>query len=316
MSTSSVFVGIDVSKSRLDVAIRPSGEQFGTSNDEAGITRLIERLAGLEIGCIVLEATGGLELPALAALIQTGLHAVAVNPRQVRHFAKAVGRLAKTDRIDAVVLAQFAEATKPELRPVPDEETLALSDLLTRRRQVLEMLTAERNRLTRSKGSVREHIASHIRFLEEETHRLDHDLAHLLKESTVWREKDDLLRSVPGVGPVLSTTLLAELPELGTLDRKKIASLAGLAPFNCDSGLLKGRRMIYGGRAPVRTALYMATLVASRHNSIIRECYQRLIGAGKAPKVALVACMRKLLVILNAIVRKGIPWKEQACSLA
>ena len=315
LSASSVFVGIDVSKSRLDVAIHPGGEQFSTGNDEAGLARLVERLAGQAIACIVLEATGGLELPAVGALIQAGLPVVAVNPRQVRHFAKAMGRLAKTDQIDARVLAHFAEAAKPQIRPVPDEATLALSDLLARRRQVIEMLTAERNRLIRSKGSVREHIASHIRFLEEEADRLDHELAHLLKESPVWQEKDDLLKSVPGVGPVLSTTLLAELPELGSLDRKKIASLAGLAPFNCDSGLLKGKRMIYGGRAPVRTALYMATLVATRHNPVIRECYGRLIGAGKAPKVALVACMRKLLVILNAMVREGIPWKEQACSL-
>ncbi len=316
MSAPNVFVGIDVSKSRLDVAIRPSGEQFGTSNDEIGIARLLSRLAGRGLACIVLEATGGLELPALAALVQAGWHAVAVNPRQVRHFAKAIGRLAKTDAIDAVVLALFAEATKPEPRPVPDEHAITLSDLLARRRQVMEMLTAERNRLARSKGSVREHIASHIHFLEEEVDRLDHELARVLEESPVWREKDDLLRSVPGVGPVLSLTLLAKMPELGTLDRRKIASLAGLAPFSCDSGLLKGKRMVYGGRAPVRTALYMATLVATRHNPIIRQYYQRLIGAGKAPKVALVACMRKLLVILNAMLRSGMPWKEQARSLA
>ena len=316
MSDGSVFVGIDVSKNRLDVAIHPSGEQFGVSNDEVGIASLIARLAGRGIGCIVLEATGGLELSVLAALVQAGLHAVAVNPRQARHFAKALGRLAKTDRIDALTLALFAEATKPEVRPVPSEESLVLSNLVTRRRQVVEMLTAERNRLIRSKGSVREHIASHIRFLEGEMDRLDHELGLILKESPVWREKDDLLRSVPGVGPVLSTTLLAELPELGTLDRRKIASLAGLAPFNCDSGLLKGKRMIYGGRGSVRSALYMATLAATRHNPVIKECYDRFIKAGKAPKVALVACMRKFLVILNAMLRNGTPWKEQACSLA
>ncbi len=316
MNAPSVFVGIDVSKSCLDVAIHPSGEQFTVSNDEAGIPQLTQRLQGREIGCIVLEATGGLEVPAIAALIQAGLPAVAVNPRQARHFAKAIGRLAKTDRIDAKVLALFAEATKPEARPVPDEATIALGELLTRRRQVIEMLTSERNRLIRSKGQVREHIASHIRFLEEEINRLDRELARILKESSAWREKDDLLKSVPGVGPVLSTTLLAELPELGSLDRRKIASLAGLAPFNCDSGLMKGKRMIYGGRAPVRSALYMAAVVATRHNPVIRRYYERLLKAGKVPKVALVACMRKLLVILNAIVRERVPWKEQACSLA
>jgi transposase len=315
VSTSAVFVGIDVSKRRLDVAIRPGDEQFGVSNDEAGIARLVERLAGQGVVCVVLEATGGLELPALGALIQAGLPVVAVNPRQVRYFAKAVGRLAKTDRIDARVLAHFAEAAKPEIRPVPDEATLALCDLLVRRRQVMEMLVAERNRLIRSKGSVREHIASHIRFLEEEMDRLDRELARVLKESPAWRDEDNLLRSVPGVGPVLSTTLIAELPELGAMDRRKIASLAGLAPFACDSGLLKGKRVIYGGRAPVRTALYMATLAATRHNPVIKECYDRLIKAGKAPKVALVACMRKLLCILNAIVKHNSPWR-QACSLA
>jgi transposase len=302
-----LFVGIDVSKTRLDVAIRPGTEAFAVSNDEAGIAQLVERLGAHPVACLVLEATGGLEMAALGALVQAGLPVVAVNPRQVRHFARAVGRLAKTDSIDASVLAHFAEATKPEVRPVPDEAALALSELLTRRRQVTEMLTAERNRLIRSKGRVREHIASHIHFLEKETGGLDQELARLIKTSPAWRDKDDLLRSVPGVGPVLSTTLLAELPELGCLDRKKIASLAGLAPFSCDSGLLKGKRMIYGGRAPVRSALYMATLAASRHNPVIRGCYERLTQAGKAPKVALVACMRKLLVILNAMIRHSSP---------
>lgn len=310
MSPSAVFVGIDVSKSRLDVAIRPTDESFAVSNDEAGIARLVARLGEHPVACVVLEATGGLEMPALGALVQAELPVVSANPRQVRHFAKAVGRLAKTDRIDASVLARFAEATKPEVRPVPDAATAALSELLTRRRQVVEMLTAERNRLLRSREPVREHIASHIRFLEEELGRLDRELSDGLKASPLWREKDDLLRGVPGVGPVLSITLLAELPELGCLDRRKIASLVGLAPFSCDSGLMKGRRIIYGGRAPVRSALYMATLAASRHNPVIRGYYERLASAGKAPKVALVACMRKLLVILNAMLRHRAPWRE------
>lgn len=259
---------------------------------------------------IVLEATGGLELPLTGALAATGLPVVVVNPRQVRDFAKATGRLAKTDALDAAILAQFAEAVRPALRPLPDAATQALSALLTRRRQLLEMRTAEQNRLGSARSPVHKGIRAHITWLDHRLADLDLDLGRTIRESPVWREQDDLLQSTPGVGPVLARTLLADLPELGTLNRKQVAALVGVAPLNRDSGTLRGRRTIWGGRAPVRAALYMSALAATRFNPVIRAFYQRLCATGKAKKVALTACMHKLLLILNAMVKHRIPWQE------
>lgn len=308
MSESAVFIGIDVASTHLDVGMRPGGQVFGVANDSAAIDQLVERLGAVHPAAVVLEATGGIELPLVGALATAGLPVVVVNPRQVRDFARATGRLAKTDRIDAQLLAQFAEAVQPPLRPLADDATQELSELLTRRRQLVDMLTAERNRLRRARGRVREQIRRHIAFLDEELGALDSELGGRIRSSAVWREKDDLLRSVPGIGPIVSCTLLGNLPELGGLNRKEIAALVGVAPFNRDSGRLRGRRTIWGGRAQVRAALYMATLVATRHNPVIQAFYARLLAAGKPKKVALVACMRKLLTILNAIVHHETPW--------
>lgn len=231
------------------------------------------------------------------------------NPRQVRDFAKATGQLAKTDVLDAQILARFAEAVRPALRPLPDEITLELRALIGRRRQITEMLTAEKNRLSRAPRRIQKRIEAHIRWLQSELERADEDLDQTIRQSPVWREQEDLLKSVPGIGPVVSRTVLAELPELGNLNRKQIAALVGVAPLNWDSGLLRGRRAVWGGRSHVRTALYMAALTASRRNPVIRDFYKRLRAAGKAPNVALVACMRKLLVILNAMIRHRVPWR-------
>ncbi len=302
------FVGIDVSKSRLDVAIRPDGEQFATGNDEAGIAHLISRLQGIPVGLIVLEATGGLEIAVVAALAEANLPVAVVNPRQVRDFAKATGKLAKTDTIDAKVLAHFAEAVRPEVRPILEENARTLGDLLARRRQIVEMLVAERNRLSRARKPVVERIRAHIQWLTSELDDVDRNLAGMIRESPLWRERENLLRSVPGVGKVISFTLLAELPELGTLDRREIAALVGVAPLNCDSGLRQGKKATWGGRAPIRATLYMGTLVAARFNPAIQQFYQRLLQAGKPKKVALTACMRKLLTILNAMLKHGASW--------
>jgi transposase len=308
LSAQSRFVGIDVSKARLDVAVRPTGETFSVSNDEAGIARLMSRLQEAPVELVVLEATGRLEGAVVGALAEAGMPVAVVNPRQVRDFARSTGRLAKTDSLDARVLAHFAQAVHPEVRPVPEPELQLLGALLARRRQLVEMLVAEKNRLARAELSVRGSLRSHIAYLESELDRLDGDLSTKLKDSPVWREKDDLLKGVPGVGQVLSITLLAELPELGTLDRRRIATLVGVAPLNADSGAHKGKRMIWGGRAQVRSALYMATMAATRHNPVIRGFYQRLLAASKPKKVALVACMRKLLTILNAMLRHHASW--------
>jgi len=261
---------------------------------------------------IVLEATGGLEMPLAGALAAVRLPVVVVNPRQVRDFARATGQLAKTDRLDAEILAQFAEAVRPPIRPVPDEDTQALAAIVARRRQLIEMLTAEKNRLRLTARALRKRVQAHITWLETELDRLNTDLTTMMRQSPVWREKEDVLRSVPGVGPVLTTTLVANLPELGALTRKEVAALVGVAPFPRDSGTLKGRRTIWGGRAHVRAALYMAALVATRKNPVIRTFYQRLCQAGKAKKLALTACMRKLLTILNAMVKNGTPWRHDA----
>jgi transposase len=307
-----IFVGVDVSKVTLDVAVRPSGERESVSNDESGIKALITRLRELQVALIVVEATGGVEHQLTRALVSAEFAVVVVNPRQVRDFAKATGQLAKTDSIDAMVLARFAEAVRPAVRPLPDEILMELRALIARRRQLTEMIVAERNRLTKASKTVKKRIDVHIRWLEAELGRADKDLDQSIRRSPIWRENEDLLRSVPGIGPVVSRTLLAELPELGQLNRKQIAALVGVAPLNRDSGTLKGRRMIWGGRATVRATLYMAALVASRRNAVIRAFYQRLRGAGKAPKLALVACMRKLLTILNAMIKHRTRWAQFA----
>lgn len=312
MNQTELFVGIDVAKAHLDVALHPSGETWTVPNDEAGIATLVAQLQQRRVARIVLEATGGLELPLLGALGAAALPAVAVNPRQVRDFAKALGRLAKTDRLDAQVLALFAERVRPALRPLPDAATQALSALVARRRQVVEMLTAEKNRRGQAPPAIQADITTHIAWLEARLKRLEKELGQHLKQSPLWRAQDDLLQSAPGVGPVLSRTLLADLPELGTLDRKQIAALVGVAPLNRDSGTLRGARTCWGGRAAVRAVLYMATVAATRCNPVIQTFYRRLCAAGKAKKVALTACMRKLLTILNAMVKHRTPWGDPA----
>ena len=310
MEENSIFIGIDVSKARLDIAMRPSGESESVTNDKAGIQTLVKRLGTIQPALIVLEATGGVERCVTRALASAELPVVVVNPRQVRDFAKASGQLAKTDRIDALVLARFGQALRPSVRPLPDEVTLELRALIVRRRQITEMIVAERNRLSAASKAVRKRIDAHLRWLEAELGHADKDLDQRIRQSPMWQENQDLLKSVPGIGPIVSRTLLAELPELGELNRRQIAALVGVAPFNCDSGRLQGRRAIWGGRASVRAVLYMAALVASRRNAVIRTLYQRLLQAGKARKVALVACMRKLLTILNAMIKHKTRWSE------
>lgn len=308
--TAPIFIGIDVSKARLDVAMRPSGKSESVSNDGAGMESLVKRFREIRAALIVVEATGGFERQIMRALASAELAVVAVNPRQVRDFARATGQLAKTDRIDAMILARFAEAVRPSVRPMPDEVTLELRALVARRRQITEMIVAETNRLSGAAKPVGKRINAHINWLKKELQRADHDLDQSIRESPVWQAHEDLLKSVPGIGSVVSRTLLAELPELGTLNRKQIAALVGIAPLNCDSGTFKGRRVIWGGRATVRATLYMAALVASRRNAVIRIFYKRLRAAGKAPKVALVACMRKLLTIINAMIKHKTRWSE------
>jgi len=284
-------VGIDVSKVQLDVAERPSGERVVIPHTEEGIAALVAQLRIRRPACVVLEATGGLQVPLASALAVGGIPVAVVNPRQVRDFAKATGQLAKTDAIDAQVLARFADAVRPTPRPLPDEATQQLGALLTRRRQLIEMLVAEQQRMQRAPHPIQRQIQAHLTWLKQQLAGLDEDLTHRIQATPLWREHEDLLRSVPGIGPVVSRTLLAELPELGTLTHKQIAALVGVAPLNRDSGTLRGRRMIWGGRAVVRSVLYMSAVVAARHNPLIKAFYQRLRAAGKAPKVALVACM-------------------------
>lgn len=314
------MVGIDVAKAELVVAARPSGECWTVANDERGVRTLVERLRTERPELIVLEATGGYELLCASALAAAGLPVVVVNPRQVRDFAKATGQLAKTDRIDADVLALFAERVRPEVRALPDAAAQELEALLARRRQLLEMLQAERNRLGqvfgRGKLPVKKSLKGHIAFLERELRITDTDLGEMIRESPVWRERDDLLQSVPGVGPIMSRTSLADLPELGRLSRRAIAKLVGVAPLSRDSGTLRGRRFVQGGRAPVRAVLYMAALVATTRNAVIRVFYQRLLQAGKPKKLALVACMRKLLTILNTMVRTQHRWSATCADRA
>jgi transposase len=302
------FVGVDVSKDHLDLHARPDGSAARYTNDPAGITALVARVARLAPERIVLEATGGFESPLAAALAGTGQPVVVVNPRQVRDFAKATGTLAKTDALDAAVLAHFAEAIRPEVRPVPDADARALAALVDRRRQLLEMRTAEMNRLGSAGARVATSLRAHIAWLSKQLGQVDRELAGLIEASPVWRAKDDLLQGVPGIGPAVSRVLISELPELGTLSGKRIASLVGVAPMSRDSGRTSGTRSIAGGRAGVRSGLYMAILTAVRYNEPIRKSYQKLRDAGKAIKVAQVAAMRKLLVILNAMIRDNRPW--------
>lgn len=303
------FVGIDVAKATLDLAVEPGGEAWSVPNDAGGIQEVVSRLAPLAPTLIVLEATGGFETAVAAALASAGVPLVVTNPRQVRDFAKACGQLAKTDAIDARTLARFAERVRPAPRPLPSEAAQLLDALLTRRRQLVEMLTAESNRLGFARGPVRRDIAQHIRWLERRLKDADGELKAAIQASPVWRTKDDLLQSVPGVGRVLSLTLLAELPELGRLSRREIAALVGVAPLNWDSGRRCGKRVIWGGRTQVRAVLYMGALAATRANPVIHAFFQRLRAAGKPAKVALTACMRKLLTILNAMVRQHAHWR-------
>jgi transposase len=302
------FVGIDVAKDHVDLAVRPTQEQWRAPTTAAGIAEVVSRLQTLQPTLVVLEATGGLERPLVLALAATGLPVVVSNPRQVRDFAKAAGRLAKTDQIDARILAEFAQTMRPAVRPLPTAEARALSATLARRTQLLEMLTAETHRLGSAVPEIREHIQRHLDWLTQELATLDATLAGLVQARPEWEGKESLLRSVPGVGRVMATTLLADLPELGRLDRRQIASLVGVAPLNADSGRRRGKRVVWGGRARVRAVLYMSTLVATRFNPTIRAFYQRLCTAGKAKKLALTACMRKLLTILNAMLRDQTTW--------
>jgi len=315
MTKTELFVGIDVSKARLDVAVLPGEKTWSTTNDDDGISDLVAKLKDLAPSLVLLEATGGLERRVLARMVGAGLPAMAINPRNVRDFAKSLGKLAKTDRIDAIVLARFAQAVRPPLRTVADEQTQELQAQLTRRRQLVEMIVAEKNRLAATDpNKLRKLIKAHIEYLQKQLSINEYDLDLTIKQTPVWLEKVDLLESIPGVGRVTASTLVALLPELGTLGRKQIASLVGVAPFNRDSGTLRGRRTIWGGRASVRAVLYMAALTAAKWNPVIRDLYRRLKAAGKPSKVALVACMRKLLTILNAILRDRSPWRTQEIS--
>lgn len=311
-----MFGGVDVAKAELVVSVLPSGERFTVTNDDRGVRTLLERLRVEVPTLIVLEATGGYELMAVAALAGAPLPVVVVTPRQVRNFAKATGPLAKTDRSDADILARFADVVRPDVRALPDAQAHELDALLTRRRQLLEMLQAERNRVGQVFGSgkklVRQSLKTHIAFLERELRLTDTDLGEMVKASPAWRERDELLRSVPGVGPVMSRTLLADLPELGPLSRRAIAKLVGVAPLSRDSGTMRGRRFVQGGRATVRGVLYLAALVATKRNAVIRAFYLRWLATGKPKKLALVACMRKLLTILNTMVRTNTTWNADA----
>lgn len=304
------YIGIDVAQEWLDIAVRPEGDAWRARNDEAGITELTSQLVERAPRLVVLEATGGLETALASALTLAALPVVIINPRQVRDFARATGQLAKTDAIDACVLAQFGEAVGPEPRPLPEAATRELAALMARRRQVVEMLTAEKNRLRSAARPVRRDIQQHIHWLERRLAGLDDDLGKMIREHAQWQDRDRVLRSTPGIGPVSSCTLLANLPELGRLNRKEIAALVGIAPLNRDSGTLRGRRTIWGGRSHVRSALYMATLAGVRCNPILRTFYERLLAAGKPKKVALTASMRKLLTILNAMARSNTAWQD------
>lgn len=305
------FVGIDVCKARLDLHLRPAQQSLSVSNDAAGIAVLLREL---QHGCsaastlVVIEATSRLHLPVVAALATAGYAVAVVNPRQTREFARACGTLAKTDELDAAVLALFAERIRPQVRPLPSQQAEELDALSTRRRQLIEMIVAEKNRLSSAGKPLHRSINEHIRWLQRRLKQLDDDLDTIIRSSDAWRAKDDLLQSFQGIGPVIARTLVIELPELGQLSEKQLAALAGVAPLNRDSGSYRGKRSIWGGRAAVRTALFMAAMTSVRHNPVIRLFYQRLRAAGKPPKVALVAVMRKILTILNAMLKSSTPW--------
>ena len=310
MNTLASFVGIDVSKDWLDIGWT-SGQTLRVAHSGEGIAGLIERMLEESPTLIVLEATGGLETALASALVAHGLAAAVVNPRQVRDYTKACWRLPKTDRVDSLILAAFAAAIRPQIRPLPDEETRALGDLLARRRQLMDMRVQEKLRLERATGMQRDSLKEHIAWLDKRIGRIDTDLTHALRTSEAWREKDDLLAAVPGVGKVTRATLLALLPELGRLSNKQIAALAGVAPFSRDSGKHRGERIVWGGRSQVRRVLYMAAVSAARCNPVIHAFYQRLRAQGKPAKVALTACMRKLLVIMNSMLKHHTPWNSQ-----
>ncbi len=314
MGKAETFVGIDVSEKSLEVAELAERAElteakvWTTENEQFAIDELVKRLLAISPKLIVLEATGRLEMAAAGAMAAACLPVRIVNPRWVKNFGRAAGIVAKTDKIDARVIAWFADRMRPEPRPLKDEQTRELEALLIRRRQLVDMLAAEKKRFKRAQKTITESIRTHILWLEQSLKEVDKDLNNSIKSSPLWCEKDEIIRSVPGVGPVLSTTLLAELPELGALNRKKIAALVGVAPFNCDSGTFRGARRTWGGRAPIRTVLYMATVAAIRCNWAIKAFHKRLIESGKKPKVAIVACMRKLLTILNSMVRNRTSW--------
>jgi transposase len=309
MDVQGVFIGIDVAKENLEVCVRPGEERKCFSQSEDGLVSLGQFVGSFSARLIVLEATGGLERGAVAALVGKGLPVVVVNPRQVRHFAISKGILAKTDKIDAGVIAQFAESIRPEIRPLKDEEAQELDSLATRRRQIVQMLAAEKNRFQSAVGKAREDIGMHLEWLQKRLEKNEKDMDRMIQKSPVWRVKADLLCSMKGVGPGLCRAIISDLPELGTLTRQKIAALVGVAPINRDSGNFRGRRTTWGGRKEVRGILYMATVAAIRWNPVIRGFQERLLKAGKPPKVAIVACMRKLLSILNAMMKNQTPWQ-------
>jgi transposase len=304
-----MFIGIDVSKDRLDVHVEPSGEFFAVARDGKGLEELLERLSRLTVSIVAVEATGGFETIVAAALAGAKLPVVVVNPAQVRAFAQALGKRAKTDPIDAAIIARFVEATRPDVRPLPDAETAALADLVARRRQIVQMIGAERQREKRGSRRMKRSITRVVAVLEKELADLDGEIGDTVRGSPAWQDKEDLLKSVPGIGPVIARSLIAELPELGALDRRKIAALVGLAPWTRQSGQWKGKSFIGGGRSSVRAQLFVAAMVAARHNPTLRVFHQRLIAAGKAKKAALIAVARKLLTILNAIIRDQTPWR-------
>lgn len=310
--THETFVGIDVSKDRLDIALKLSEESWSIPYNEASLTGLADRLKAVNPTLIVLEATGGFEVAVTASLAAASLPVVVMNPRQVRDFAKSTGRLAKTDAIDAHILAQFGQAVRPPIRPLSDHQAKGLQALVARRRQIVEMIVIEKNRFRAALPALRPEIKEHIRWLQQRLSQMNDQLQALIREMPLWREKDDLLRSAPGVGPQLSVSLISGLPELGSLGRKQIAALVGVAPMNRDSGAFRGKRTVWGGRAHIRATLYVVTLTAIRKNPSIRDFYQRLRKAGKAPKVAITACMRKLLTILNAMMKHKTPYWSSA----
>lgn len=311
------WIGIDVCKHWLDIHVRPEGRIERLANNEIGVAELIQSLpVAEEVGRIILEATGGMELTAALRLEEVGYGVVIINPRQARNFAKAANQLAKTDKVDARILAYFGEAMRPEVRPLTTEAIRQLNDLVTRRRQIVEMLTAERNRLEKMRGIAREDIQKHIEWLKERLEGLEEQIEQQTQQSKIWSEQQELLMSVPGVGKVVAMTLQSALPELGKLNARQISSLVGVAPLNCDSGKMRGKRKITGGRAPVRSVLYMATLVAVRFNPVIRAFYDRLMSKGKMKKVALTACMHKLLIILNAMLKHQTRWSSELVSVA